>query len=188
MARAVLEGQPGAPAAAWDRFSPLVRGLLRRSLGPGNDVEDHVQEVFLRFFREIPRLREVSLARSFLVGITVRVARSELRRRRFRRWLSLTDDGAIPDIAAPTSEAARDALRRLYALLDRVADDERLAFVLRHFEGFELTEVAAGLGVSLATAKRRVARVTAHVHAQISRDPVLAAYLAPTRGGSSDEP
>jgi RNA polymerase sigma-70 factor (ECF subfamily) len=180
VARALLEGQPGAPAVAWDRFSPLVRGLLRRSLGPGADVEDHVQEVFLRFFREIPRLREVSAVRSFLVGITVRVARSELRRRRVRRWLRLTDDGVLPETAAPSSEVAREALARLYALLDGARDEDRLAFVLRHLEGLELTEVAAGLGVSLATAKRRLARVTTWIRAQMAGDPVLADYLVPT--------
>lgn len=162
----------------WDRFSQLVRGLLRRSLGPERDVEDHVQEVFLRFFGQLREIRDPAAARSYLVGITVRVSRSELRRRRIRRWLHLTDDGELPDAPAPPcDEAAREALARLYRILDRVDDEARLAFVLRHVEGLELTEVAAALGTSLATTKRRLAKVTARVRALVEGDALLADYV-----------
>lgn len=178
LARAAMEGQAGAAGLVWSRFSQLVRGLLRRSLGPQHDVEDHVQEVFLRFFGQLHELRDPAAVRSWLVGITVRVSRSELRRRRIRRWLHLTDDGELPDAPAPPrDEAAREALSRLYAILDRIDDEARLAFVLRHIEGLELTEVAAALGTSLATTKRRLAKVSARVLAQVERDPILADYV-----------
>src|SRR5262245_34542217 len=87
IARAAAEGHAGAASIAWDRFSPLVRGLLRRSFGPQTDVEDLLQEVFLRFFRQLPTLRDPAAVRSFLIGITIRVVGTELRRRRVRRWL-----------------------------------------------------------------------------------------------------
>ncbi|AKT40254.1 RNA polymerase sigma factor [Chondromyces crocatus] len=179
LARAAAEGHPAAASVAWDRFSPLVRGLLRRSLGPSVDVEDQVQEVFLRFFRQIPTLRDPARVRSFLIGITVRVAGTEIRKRRVRRWLRLTDTGAVPEESTTLDEDAREAVTRLYAILDGMGADERLAFVLRHVEGLELTEVAAGLDVSLATAKRKLARATARVFARVERDPVLSAYLGP---------
>src|SRR5262245_26767331 len=86
LARAAAAGHSAAPGLVWDRFSSLVRGLLRQSLGPQNDVEDQVQEVFLRFFQQVDTLRDPSALRSFLVGITIRVAGTELRRRRVRRW------------------------------------------------------------------------------------------------------
>jgi len=43
-------------------------------------------------------------------------------------------------------------------------------------EGLELTEVAAALKLSLATTKRRLARVWARVLLLVERDPVLAHY------------
>lgn len=179
VARALAEGQPAAAAIAWDRHAGLVRGLLRRSLGPDADVEDAVQDVFLRFFSRIGELRDPAALRPFLIGITLHVAASALRRRRVRRWLRLTDDGHLPDHAAPGDGGAeaRAAVRRLYAILDRLDDDGRLVFVLRHIEGLELTEVATALDTSLATAKRRLARVTARVQAMIARDPTLAEYV-----------
>jgi RNA polymerase sigma-70 factor, ECF subfamily len=189
LARAAAEGHPAAAPAMWDRFSPLVRGLLRRSLGPHNDVEDQVQDVFLRFFKNIDTLRDPNALRSFLVGITVRVAASELRRRRVRRWLRITDTGALPDIEAPPGDAdAREAVARLYQTLDRLDDEGRLAIVLRHIEGLELLDVAAALDLSLATTKRRLAKATARLHAMLERDPALAGYLTQPDPGACNEP
>jgi RNA polymerase sigma-70 factor (ECF subfamily) len=180
VARALGEGSAAAAATVWDRYSGLVRGILRRSIGPDADVEDAVQEVFLRFFRQVGGLRDPGALRPFLIGITLHVVGTELRRRRVRRWLRLTPDGILPEPASDGDDGreARAALRRLYAILDRLDDAGRLTFVLRHVEGMELTEVAAALGTSLATAKRRLARVTARVLAMIERDPALAAYVA----------
>lgn len=185
LARAAAEGQPGAAGVVWDRYGALVHGLLRRVLGPGGDVEDQAQETFLQFFREVKNLRDPGALRPFLLGIAVRVARSALRRRRLRRWFSLTDSGALPDEPAEgVDEGAREAVARLYALLDRLDDRARLLFVLRHIEGLELAETAQASGMSLATAKRHLAKVTARVHAMAERDPLLAAYVEPVEEAS----
>jgi RNA polymerase sigma-70 factor (ECF subfamily) len=42
LARRAAENHPGAARVVWDRFSRLVRSLLRRSLGPSMEVEDLV--------------------------------------------------------------------------------------------------------------------------------------------------
>ncbi len=81
----------------------------------------------------------------------------------------------LPDEPAEgVDEGAREALARLYALLDRLDDRARLLFVLRHIEGLELAETAQASRMSLATAKRHLAKVTARVHA-MAEDPLLAA-------------
>ena len=48
LARAASSGDPRATSVLWDRFSPLVRRMLRRTLGPTAEVEALLQEVFLR--------------------------------------------------------------------------------------------------------------------------------------------
>lgn len=183
LARRAAEGHPAAARAVWDRYSRMVRGLLRRTLGPDQDVEDLLQESFLRFFQSVGGLRDPSLLASFLVGITLRVARSELRRRRVRRILRLTDPAELPEpVGPPSDEAARRAVRDLYAVLDGVQPDTRIVFVLRFVERLELTEIAVALDCSLATAKRRIARAEEIVQRRIARTPDLAAWLA-ERGG-----
>ncbi len=186
LAQAAARGDEQAAEAIWDRFSPLVRSIVHRSLGPAGEVSDLVQETFLQLFRQLPGLREPASLRSFLIGITLRVLGTELRRRRVRRWLHLSDSGVLPDLPGLEEDRdAREALRRLYAALDRIGDDDRLLFVLRHIEGLELTEVAAAQGASLATIKRRLARIMERLLSMAARDPVLAAYLDPGSGGAS---
>jgi RNA polymerase sigma-70 factor (ECF subfamily) len=181
---ALIARDPAAAGAAWDLYSPLVRSLLWQSLAVGADVDDLTQDVFLHLFRRIGGLRDPNALRSFVVGIAIRVARSELRRRRVRRWLRLTDTGELPD--EPTmgdDHGAREALRRVYAILDKVDDESRLAFVLRYVQGLELTEVATALDISLATTKRRIA----HVHERIAVHARGDASLAPFLGERGDD-
>jgi RNA polymerase sigma-70 factor (ECF subfamily) len=186
LARLAAAKDPRAAAALWDRYATLVRGILRRTLGPSADVEDLVQDVFIGLFRTLPGLRDPDALRSFVVGTALRVARSELRRRRVRRWLSLTPTGTVPDAAqeGAVDPEARRAVKRLYEVLDKIDDRGRMAFVLRHLEGYELTEVAEALGCSLATTKRALAKTQERVSAMVKRDPLLAPYA---REGSDQE-
>ena len=178
LARLAAARDPRAAAALWDRYATLVRGILRRTLGPSADVEDLVQDAFIGLFRTLPGLRDPDALRSFIVGTALRVARSELRRRRVRRWLSLTPTGTMPDTAqqGAVDPEARRAVKRLYEVLDKIDDRGRMAFVLRHLEGYELTEVAEALGCSLATTKRALSKAQEKVNAMVKRDPLLAPY------------
>jgi RNA polymerase sigma-70 factor (ECF subfamily) len=180
LVRAILDGDPRAPRVLWDRHARLVYRILRRSLGQQNDVEDLAQEVFLNLWRRLPTLREPRTLPAFLITITTLTLRHELRRRWVRRCMTLGAKGDIdPDLRVvhPNPEA-RQAVSRLYAILDRLGSEERIAFVLRFIEGLQLTEVAAALGLSLATAKRRLAHAHARVLHHIAKDPGLAAYLS----------
>jgi RNA polymerase sigma-70 factor (ECF subfamily) len=158
--------------------------MLRRTLGPGNDIDDHVQETFVRFFRSARNLRDAARLSSFVVGITMRVARTELRRRRLRRWLHLSETGVLPDTGYTADPEGREAVRRLYAVLDQLDDRARVVFVLRFVEGLELTEISQALGCSLATTKRRLARASQRVLVLARREPALAAYCGTVESSS----
>ncbi|HVU03065.1 MAG TPA: sigma-70 family RNA polymerase sigma factor [Polyangiaceae bacterium] len=178
LAVAAARGEPWAASAVWDRHSNLVRGMLRRALG-ATDVDDHVQEVFFRFFQHGSEMREPALLRSYLVGIAFRVAGSELRRRKVRRFLGLTPSGEVPSPAIPPLDAeAREAVVRLYEILDRLAPLSRLVFTMRYIEGLELTEVAAAAGTSLATVKRKLGKASDVVFRSARRDEALMSYLS----------
>jgi RNA polymerase sigma-70 factor, ECF subfamily len=179
---------PRAAAQIWDHYAPTVRGVLYRSVGPDGDVDDLMQEVFVGFFRNVGGLRDPAALKPFLIGIALRTARAALRKRRVRRWLRLTPTGEPPEVEATTADPrTREALRRLFVVLDELAARDRLAFVLRHGEEYELTEVASALACSLATVKRCLARAEAHVLARARVDVLLAPY-AREEGGIHDTP
>jgi RNA polymerase sigma-70 factor, ECF subfamily len=156
----------------------MVRRVACRAFGPGLDVDDIIQEVFVRLFRKLRTLRDVTALKPFILSITMRVIQTELRLRWVKRWLGLFDGGEPPDQAGDDADfEAREALARFYRILDGLAPKHRSAFVLRHVEGLELVEVAAALEVSLATVKRWLPRIARRVFAQAGSDPLLRPYL-----------
>jgi len=185
LARALIDGHPEAPRAVWSRFAPLVRGVVRRSLGPDHGIEDLVQEVFASVFAKPDRLREPAAFRAFLISVTLNSVSYELRRRRVRRWVGLSQSAELPDIRVVESNPdAREALIRFYRILDGVRTRDRLAFVLRYVEGMEVAEVARAMKTSVPTARRCFTRAYQRVSLLASRDPFLAEYLASSNGGT----
>lgn len=176
---------PRAGALLWDRYARPMRDLLYRTIGPDAELDDLLQEVFIAFFRSVDGLRDPSALGPFLHGIAIRVVRSTLRKRRVRRWLRLTATGEVPDVPSDRSDAGpRAALSKLHAILGELGDRERLAYVLRHAEGYELTETAEAVGCSLATVKRALARADDHVRRRAMDEPLLQPYLIAQGGGA----
>jgi RNA polymerase sigma-70 factor (ECF subfamily) len=177
LARALIARDPRAPRVLWQRFAPMVFRMLRRTLGSDHELDYLAQEVFLCVFEKVPGLREPKALKAFVISVTSLTMRHELRRRWVRRWVKLSgkSDPAELEIVRPDTDA-REALARFYKILDRVNATDRAAFVLRFIEGLELTEVAAALNLSLATTKRRLARLWARVMLLVERDPVLVHY------------
>jgi len=172
--------EPWAAQEVWDRHATGVRRLMARALGPRPEVEDLTQEVFMRVFSRIGLLRDATALREFVFAIAVNALKRELRYRWVRRKLSLSDSGSVPDVEAPGADPeAREALRRCYAILDKLGTRERAAFVLRYMEERTLDEVASGLGVSLSTAKRLVNRSAERVSKHVGSDEGLRSFFDP---------
>ena len=185
----VLRGDAHAAGALWDRYMPLVRGLMAKTWGSRSEVDDGVQDVFLKVFKGLPQLRQVESLRSYIVATTLTTVRSELRKRKLRRLFGLeTQWQELPEVAtAPVDLGLRTALRRLEQALDRLTPDDRMAFCLRYVEAMELTEVAAATGWSLASTKRYLARAKQRLWVLVERDPELAPYLNQAAGHAEEE-
>ncbi len=188
LAEALAAGESWAATATWNKHAPMVFRFLNRALGPHGEVEDLAQEVFLRVFASVRKLRDPNALRSFVFSVAIRTLKLELRRRRVRRILRLSDWGDLPEPSVGAVDAeSRQALRRFYGILDRLSAQERAAFVLRHLEGMKLEEIVDALGVSLATVKRRLDRGSDVVSRLVAQDPALAGY-ASRAGGAERGP
>lgn len=167
----------------WRKYHPLIRSVVRSTVGLGYDIEDISQEVFLQFLRTLDGLRDPGALRSYLFGIAYRTAVRERRKRNVRKLIGLSQSGEVPE--PPASEpdlAAREALWELYHVLDGLQPATRVAFLLRYVEGLQLKEIAAILGVSLSTAKRQVRRARDVVWQTADQRPELKRYLVQLRG------
>src|SRR5690349_13554269 len=182
---AVRGGDGAGGAALYDRHHGYVRRVLSRVLGPGADLHDLTQDVFVAAIDSIHRLQEPSALRSWLAGISVHCARAELRRRTRARWFPLFALSDLPPVEAPVAPPeVGEAVRATYGVLSKLTPDERIPFALRFIEGMELTELAAVCRISLATAKRRLARARKKFVTIARTHPALSDWVM----GGDDEP
>lgn len=178
---ALLQGSERAATAIWLRHAPVVRRTLSRSLGPDQELEDLLQEVFLGFVKSASRLEDPNNLRSYLVSIAFRTAAMEIRKRKVRRWVTLTGSGDVPETPSPQHHPDElRALRALYRILDSLSARDRLVFVARFVEGMQIDEAAASLGVSKATVWRAGKAALERVVTEAQREPTLAAYVKRT--------
>jgi RNA polymerase sigma-70 factor, ECF subfamily len=169
--------QPAASVHFYARFAQPVRGLIFRILGRDSELEDTVQEVFVRAIESIARLRDASALRSWVMGIAVRTARIRLQSRKRRRWLGFFASGELPEVASSDpSPEIREALSALARVLDALPTDERIAVVLRFGERMTLPEAAESCGVSLSTFKRRLQRGERRFRALTADEPALESW------------
>jgi RNA polymerase sigma-70 factor (ECF subfamily) len=176
---AVRAGRADACEELVRRCGPDVERVLFRVLGPDSEMEDLAHEVFIAAFHCMGQLREPKALRSWLVGIAVRKARKLIARRKRWSFVRNVAPGDLPERQAATSSAEiSEAFRSTYRLMGELPVDDRIAFALRHVEGMELTAVATATEVSLATAKRRVARARRRFLELAQRNEVLASWVS----------
>jgi RNA polymerase sigma-70 factor (ECF subfamily) len=158
---AARAGEAWAQEALFRRHAPMVNGLAFRLMGRDSEVDDLVQDSFVTAFAGLHGLTDPQAFAAWLGSIVVRTAGKVIRRRMLLDRLGLRRRRDPVDIdTVATRVAGPDVgaeLRRLYERLDRLPAEQRIAFLLRRVEGMELEEIARAMGISLATAKRRIA-------------------------------
>jgi RNA polymerase sigma-70 factor (ECF subfamily) len=178
LARALMAGNSWAHTMAWNRFASTVFNMASHTLGNEDEAKDVTQEVFYRLFARAKTLRKPESLRSFVVSFAIRILKWHLRRRRANAWLSLYPPKDLPEAPFGGSDPeARDALRRFYGLLDRLATRERLIFSLRHLESMEMQEIAAATDLSLSTVRRTHERAALKMSRWIESDEAMAGFL-----------
>ena len=166
----ILRAQEGSALAQGQLFARYARELLpmlTRLLASTADAEDALQDTFVEAFAALSDLRQPEAFGGWLRKIAVHQAHRRFRRRRLLGLLGL--DRHVPD--ATLAELAHEELlpdqrlelSRIDTVLQRAPGRERAAWILRHVEGYELTEVAALCDCSLATVKRWIAATQARL-------------------------
>jgi RNA polymerase sigma-70 factor, ECF subfamily len=158
-----------------EAFASIARGsadrlfaVAHRILRDVGRAEDAVQQTLVTAWRELPGLREVERFDAWIHRILVHACYAEARRA--QRWsanvkvLSI-DQSTTPDVAL--SLAARDALERGFR---RLPPEQSAVFVLHHYLGLPLGEIAEQLGVPLGTVKSRMHYATASLRAALDAD------------------
>jgi RNA polymerase sigma-70 factor (ECF subfamily) len=157
LVQAVLAGEPSAFDVLVERHMGRVASVARRFVDDPNDLEDVVQETFLRAYQKLHRYRGDAALRTWLIQIAINVCRD--RRGGFwRRKVVLAEDPALLESTEDPAETSdRSMLRRaIEQAVRRLPEKLRLPFVLHAFEDLSGVEIAAALGWNQSTVWSRI--------------------------------
>jgi RNA polymerase sigma-70 factor (ECF subfamily) len=145
--------------ALYQEHAPFVWRYAATHGVPRSLLDDVLQEVFLVVHGRLSSFEQRSSIKTWIAGIAVNVVRSFRRRRKHRE---LGEPLSELDTVGATDDSACDALERkrarelLSALLERMSELQREAFVLCDLEQFPQVEVAGMLGVNENTLRARL--------------------------------
>ena len=156
-----------ARRAAFEQHRGRLWGVAYRMLGSRADADDMVQEAYLRWHGAAAN-DDVRTPQAWLVTTTTRLCIDRLRQRRAEReayvgpWLPepLIEDEAAADAA---TELASDLSVAFLALLERLAPEERAAFLLHDVFEADYAEIAAALDKSEDACRQIVSRARRRV-------------------------
>ncbi len=152
-------------------YCRYVATICLRISGRRAELDDLTQEVFAEAAASFDALREPEAVRGWLATIAVRVTRKRLFRLRLYTWVGLAPAADYDELADHSASPYDRALAAtIYRTLERLAPDDRIAFVLHHVEGETLDSVARLGKCSVTTAKRRIFRARAALERRLSDD------------------
>ena len=151
-----------AQTPSFDALRPRLFGVAYRMLGVRADAEDVLQDAWLRW-REVDPAALQS-AEAWLVTVVTRLAIDRLRAAKVQReayvgtWLPEPIVQADEHTPESLAERASDVSVAFLHVLERLAPEERAAFLLRQVFDYDYAEVAEMLGKREAAVRQMVHR------------------------------
>lgn len=152
--------EPIAAAELFRRHARFVARFLVRYGVPLAEIDDVLQELFLRVHAAGGYRPGPAQPTSWLAAFAVRLASNHRRHQRTRAFVH-SDPDAVGAAAThdddPAVRVALDAaMRTLHGALQRIDPDARAAFILFELEGESCASIAAAQGVPIGTVHSRL--------------------------------
>jgi RNA polymerase sigma factor (sigma-70 family) len=183
-----------ALAAQFEAARPRLRAIAYRMLGSLDDADDALQTAWLKTGRA--NLSDIHEPAAWFTTVTVRECLDQLRTRRRRAEVLLSDDRAMSAFA-PAAAADEELLmaesvgRALLVVLGRLSPAQRAAFVLHDLFAVPFDEIGHMLNRSPVAAKKLASRARERLHGgpaaaqQLTAEHVkiVNAFLSASQGG-----
>jgi RNA polymerase sigma factor (sigma-70 family) len=165
-------GDDGAFTAIHDRFRAPLLAFARRLLrGSGHDAEDVVQDAFIRAYRGLRVTDRPMVLRPWLYMIVRNRALDALRTPNRTDCFDDQAGGlaAVPATSDPAQcYADRAEMRELVAEIGRLPERQRMALVLREFDGRSHIETARALNTTVPATKSLIIRARTTLGAAVA--------------------
>ncbi|MEW6072754.1 MAG: sigma-70 family RNA polymerase sigma factor [Planctomycetota bacterium] len=177
LVRETLGGNPLSFRLLVERYQDRIFGLARHYAQSAVEVEDIVQDTFLKAFRRLDTFQHASSFSTWLHKIAVNTALDFLKRAGRNPVQAVEDPevlGTAPEtavrIGAPSARLEREEVAAItHRVLEELPEIFRTALILREFEGLTYQEMAETLGISIGTVESRLFRARARFRAALAR-------------------
>jgi len=156
-------GDDGAFGEIYDKLAPRLFAFLLRQSRDRAKAEDVVQQTMLQIHRARGRFMQGAQVMPWAFAIARRLMIDQ-HRRGGREVLAPTDDDTTGDLLASLDAGAdelaiaKEVAERLGEELQRLPENQRVAFELIKQEGLSVAEAAQVLGTTVAAVKLRAHR------------------------------
>jgi len=151
-----------------ERHSKSVFRLAYRMTGNEQDAEDVVQESFLRAYRQLHRYESRASFATWVYRIAANYSLDLIRARKTVESETVLDNlresSPGPDRLVISGRMQETVDRALETL----SQQERTAFILRHFEGLSIDEIGGALGIGNNAAKHSIFRAVQKLRKALS--------------------
>ena len=163
-----------------ERHSIRLFQLVYRMTGNEQDAEDMVQETFLRAYKQLNRFESRAGFGTWLHRIAANCSLDLLRKRKREDEpvdaVQLESEEPVPTLSSqappPDDQVFHlEVQQKVEAVLEQLTPMERTAFVLRHFEGRSIEEIARALGTGPSATKQSIFRAVQKMRRALN--PVL---------------
>ena len=163
------------------RHQRRVHGFLLMLLRDADEADNLTQECFLKAYQNYSTFRGECSLETWLLRIAANLARDRARSRKASFWKRLLgfDDGTnegsalhaiAPEASPEQTLLAREEVRAVWEVADKLSHQQRAVFLLRFVEEMELHEIATALGLQVGSVKTHLFRALQTVRGKL-RDP-----------------
>lgn len=173
LVRAARSSDKAAFDVLIERYMSMVQRIARRMIGDIEIAQELAQEAMLQAFLSLTDLRSPERFRSWLYGITLNVSRAHIRSQRTDTYsldallggvhYDAVDYGPTPDEIVERLELRHTVTQALETL----SPANRAAIILFYYEGFNLHEASALLGISISALKGRLHKARRQLEANL---------------------
>ena len=163
------EGDREAFAVLVHQVSDTLYAVAHRILRDTGLAEDALQNALVLAWRRLPKLRDPDKFEAWIHRILVHACYDESERA--RPWVATVRVLPMNGLATPDSSddlANRDELERAFR---RLSIEQRAVFVLHHYLGLPLVEIAELLEIPAGTDRSRLHYAIAGLRAALTAEP-----------------
>jgi len=172
------DGDEGAFEELVNRYADRLLNFAYRFVFDKQEAEDIVQDTFLRVYINRHAYREIAKFSTWIYTITANLAKTSLRKRKYRKVMYLSHMGPNEDkdfeikdegefnLLEKDLRVDEDVVQRA---LDRLPEHFKTILILRDIQELSYEEISKILDIPIGTVKSRINRARLRLQKEISK-------------------